>query len=194
MNMIAATRHCFVNALNFAGRADRYEFWNFVLFLVLASLLLVGVNSLVFGPTITESLQITVNMNGQQSIQPVREALYTAGWPGTIFNIAVLLPLVAVTVRRLHDRNLPGWFVLTPVASGAIAYGLVALTSVAVPIDPTGLPQGAPTEILVPGSPLAFFAAWLIALAGCLFLLISLVRGSKPGPNRFGPHIDGTPA
>ena len=33
---------------------------------------------------------------------------------GSIFNLAMLLPLLGAAVRRIHDRNKAGWYVLIP--------------------------------------------------------------------------------
>lgn len=33
---------------------------------------------------------------------------------GSIFNLALLLPVLSVGVRRLHDRNKAGWYLLIP--------------------------------------------------------------------------------
>lgn len=88
-----------------------------------------------------------------------------------ILMIPVLIPLLAVCVRRLHDRNKSGWWLLIFwVAPFACLWAAQALTEAA----PTGV---------VP-------ALGVIALA--LFLEIwglfeiGLLRGS-PGENRFGP-------
>ena len=33
----------------------------------------------------------------------------------TLFTLATLVPTIAVGVRRMHDRNLSGWFLLVPI-------------------------------------------------------------------------------
>lgn len=78
----------------FAGRARRKEYWMFFLFNILIGLCL-GVLSFFF-----EGLSFL----------------------GLLYTLAVLLPGVAVTVRRLHDVGHSGWWIfinLVPVA-GAI--------------------------------------------------------------------------
>lgn len=71
------------NYAGFEGRARRREYWNFVLFNFLATLVL-GVVDVV--------LDITV-------LAP-------------LYSLAVLIPSIAVTVRRLHDTDRSGWWIL----------------------------------------------------------------------------------
>jgi uncharacterized membrane protein YhaH (DUF805 family) len=68
----------------FSGRAGRPEFWWFVLFNLIASLILGVVDHAIFG----------------------REVL------GAIYSIGVILPGLAVSVRRLHDIGRSGWWLL----------------------------------------------------------------------------------
>jgi len=83
------------NYANFEGRARRSEYWYFVLVNLLISIVL-GVIDYVIGSDI--------------------------GIIRGIYSLAVLVPSIAVAVRRLHDIGKSGWFlfvVLIPIA-GAI--------------------------------------------------------------------------
>ena len=75
----------FENYANFEGRARRSEFWYFQLFNFIISFVLSFVLAL-----ISESL-IAVSY---------------------LFSLAVLIPSIAVGVRRLHDTNRSGWWML----------------------------------------------------------------------------------
>lgn len=78
------------NYLNFSGRARRSEYWYFVLFnMIFAILAMVLDNAL--------------GLN----IDP---APY--GWLYLLYGLAVFLPGIAVAVRRLHDVNKSGWYLL----------------------------------------------------------------------------------
>ena len=74
----------------FQGRARRKEYWFFILFNLLISILLGIVDAAV---------------------------ALAAGVPiiGLVYALAVLLPALAVTVRRLHDTDRSGWWVLISV-------------------------------------------------------------------------------
>ncbi len=73
----------------FRGRARRAEYWWFVLFTVLVSLV----------AGIIDGMLGTMAQSG-------------VGFVGTIASLALLLPSLAVTVRRLHDTDRSGWWVL----------------------------------------------------------------------------------
>lgn len=83
----------------FAGRARRREYWFFVLFNELISLgiVLVGM-SLAFG----------LGGLGAEAVA-IRAASLVVLY---LYALASFLPALAVSVRRLHDRNLRGWWVL----------------------------------------------------------------------------------
>lgn len=73
-----------VNYANFNGRAGRPEFWWYVLFAMIASFVLSFVDSAILGFPLV----------------------------GTIFSLATLIPGLAVSVRRLHDKDKSGWWLL----------------------------------------------------------------------------------
>jgi len=74
------------NYATFNGRASRSEYWYFTLFNVIFSIVLGFVSGLV-------DLSI----------------LYT------IYSLAVLIPSIAVAVRRMHDVGKSGWYILIPI-------------------------------------------------------------------------------
>ena len=74
----------------FSGRARRKEYWFFVLFNIIASIVLAIVDT----------------MTGTMS-----EA-YGIGLLGGIYSLLVLIPGIAVSVRRLHDTDRSGWWLL----------------------------------------------------------------------------------
>jgi uncharacterized membrane protein YhaH (DUF805 family) len=39
----------------------------------------------------------------------------TLGIVGTLYSLAVILPAIAVGVRRMHDNGKSGWFLLIPI-------------------------------------------------------------------------------
>lgn len=78
------------NYVNFAGRARRREYWMFFLISLLIQL----------------ALLIMDNVTGTFNAQ--------TGWGllSGLYSLAVLLPGIAVSVRRLHDRDRSGWWLL----------------------------------------------------------------------------------
>ncbi len=74
------------NYATFSGRARRSEYWYFVLFNVIISF----------------ALAFAGNAIGIQGID-------------SIYSLAVLIPSIAVGVRRMHDVGKSGWFLLIPI-------------------------------------------------------------------------------
>lgn len=69
----------------FEGRARRSEYWYFVLFNLIISVVLGFIGGAI-GTTLI----------------------------GTIYSLGVLVPSVAVAIRRMHDVGKSGWFCLIP--------------------------------------------------------------------------------
>jgi uncharacterized membrane protein YhaH (DUF805 family) len=74
------------NYVNFKGRARRKEYWMFFLVNTIISMVIGGVVGFTHFP------------------------LYIVN----LYSLAVLLPHLAVSVRRLHDIDHNGWWVLVP--------------------------------------------------------------------------------
>ncbi|MFF0469908.1 DUF805 domain-containing protein [Micromonospora zamorensis] len=91
MSFIAAVKSVFSQYVGFAGRARRSEYWWFALFAVIVSIVAAILDS---------ALGLTFE-NGS-----------TTGFIGLVVNLALLLPTLAVAVRRLHDTDRTGWWVL----------------------------------------------------------------------------------
>ena len=88
MNFQQAVQSVFSNYANFRGRACRSEFWWFQLFLLV-------------GGIVAALLDLFANTN------------LLGGSPlATLFWLATIIPDLAVTVRRLHDTDSGGWWIL----------------------------------------------------------------------------------
>jgi uncharacterized membrane protein YhaH (DUF805 family) len=88
MTFQEAVRSGFSNYADFRGRASRSEFWWWQVFLVL-------------GGIVAAVLDISANTS------------LVGGSPlETLFWIATIIPDLAVTVRRLHDTDSSGWWIL----------------------------------------------------------------------------------
>ncbi|MEW2472621.1 MULTISPECIES: DUF805 domain-containing protein [Micromonospora] len=89
MSFPDAIRSAFSQYATFRGRARRSEYWWFSLFL-----LLVGI--------VASVLDSALGVDFEGSGGPV----------SLLVNLAVLLPSLAVAVRRLHDIDRTGWWLL----------------------------------------------------------------------------------
>ncbi len=72
----------------FTGRATRSEYWYFVLFLIIVSILSNFIS-----------------------------ALMGSDLAGLIIQIFFWIPSLSVSIRRMHDVNKSGWFILVPIYS-----------------------------------------------------------------------------
>lgn len=90
MNMIEAVKSVFSNYATFSGRARRAEYWWFILFSLIVSLVLGFVDG------------FTGMMMGAGDM----------GVLSTIWSLGALIPSIAVGVRRLHDIDRTGWWLL----------------------------------------------------------------------------------
>lgn len=86
------------NYVTFSGRARRKEFWMFILFNAIFAFVAMMLDNLCGTTFKFEMHGMTVPMS--------------YGWIYVIYGIAVLLPSLAVWVRRLHDIGKSGWLVL----------------------------------------------------------------------------------
>src|SRR5262245_9999244 len=87
MNFGQAIAAGFANYVNFAGRACRSEFWYWTLFIFIVSLAFAILDAAV------------VSSNDWQPLS-------------TVWSLATFLPSLSISVRRLHDIDRTGWWVL----------------------------------------------------------------------------------
>jgi len=74
----------------FAGRAQRAEYWYFVLI----------------------NLLINIGLSLLDDALGMKSPDFNLGLLGGIYSLAVLVPSLAVSVRRLHDTGRSGWWLL----------------------------------------------------------------------------------
>lgn len=82
----------FENYANFSGRARRKEYWMFFLTNMIISFFIGFIAGFV-AALLVPGTQI----------------------PGIVYNLAVLIPSIAVAVRRMHDLGKSGWYLLIPI-------------------------------------------------------------------------------
>lgn len=73
----------------FSGRARRKEYWMFMLFNVLIAI----------------------------AIGAIEGAFRSKGMISNLYSLAMFVPGIAVGVRRLHDTNRSGWWLLLPIVN-----------------------------------------------------------------------------
>lgn len=114
-----AIKRAFSNYCVFTGRASRSEYWRFALFTSI-----VGV--LIGGPNLVSAITDPGNYNSENSI----------GIFGWIWSLAIFLPCLGLSFRRLHDTGKTGWWILInfiPFIGNIVFIVFMALPSQPVP-------------------------------------------------------------
>lgn len=140
---------------DFSGRAPRAEYWWFVLAIIVAFVVL----------TIVESM-LGIN----RMVMGVYGPLVVLLW------LATLVPQIAVAVRRLHDTNRSGWWLLIV----AIPYAILGFT----------MGQAAASGDVSGMATAGLFS--LVALAGAIVMIVFLVLPGNSGDNKYGPDPYGS--
>lgn len=95
-NLSAAVRAALSNYITFSGRASRPEYWWWALSILIVLLATGLLDSFLVAPLLGFDV-------GDE----------TAGQPlSFIFGLAILIPNIAVGIRRLHDTGRTGWWLL----------------------------------------------------------------------------------
>ena len=92
----------------FDGRATRSEYWYFVLFSVLISIVFTFIDTAVINPSL-------LNMTAEEASK--------GGLLAGTFALAMLLPQIGLGVRRLHDIGKSGWWyfiILIPILGALV--------------------------------------------------------------------------
>jgi uncharacterized membrane protein YhaH (DUF805 family) len=144
---------------DFTGRAPRAEYWWFFLALIVAYIVL----------SIVESILGIHHM-----------IFYSYGPLTALLWLATIVPSIAVGIRRLHDTNRPGWWVLLPIVPYLLAFvlgGAAMMGGMA-----SGSAVGMTAGLGVAG--IFMFIGFICAIV----LLVFMVLPGTPGDNRYGPN------
>jgi uncharacterized membrane protein YhaH (DUF805 family) len=161
----------------FSGRSRRMEFWMWMLFqfiIIFAfAIIMVG---------LVGSAAMSGDMSQAMAMGGIVLVLYLLL---VLLGLAFFIPNLAVTIRRLHDTDRSGWWVM-------LYWGPYLLFFIAGSVIGAGAASGGqPTEgAAMAGGALGMVAglAWLV---GCIVLLVFMFLEGTPGPNRYGADPKG---
>ena len=160
-----AVKTCLRKYSDFSGRATRAEYWWWVLAVLIGSSIFTAVDS---------------------SIASLSGPGY--GPFATIFSLAIILPEVAVTARRLHDIGKSGWWQLAWVAISLLSL-IFIVVGLVISRSPDGftfnLPSGDEGSFLL--LLLGFAITLLIWLGVFIWSLIWLISQGQADTNHYGP-------
>ena len=146
---------CLKQYADFKGRARRKEYWYFVLFASIISLITYGLDW-IFNTQITYPY-------------------FNSGWFNITVSVLLILPSLAVVVRRLHDVNKSAWFLVIVY----IFVGIYFFSAMRYMASPEKINM---IILLVSAVVYFVFGIWFIVLM-CL--------NSVPGVNKWGPNPKG---
>jgi uncharacterized membrane protein YhaH (DUF805 family) len=158
-----AVASCFGKYASFSGRAPRSEYWWWFLFVFLATL-------------------------GVGLISGILDAGLGSKMPGAIarggLDLILLLPNIAVGVRRLHDLNRSGWWLGASIIMGLFL--ALLLVPVAIRMGENHANGYAMTEGITPAVFVAMGVLGLVEAVYGLMLFVWFCMGGTRGANRFG--------
>ena len=157
----------YINAMRryveFSGRSSRSEFWFFVLFYIIIYIVAIVLDAFILG-------------SGGQGV----------GILTGIVILAHLIPAIAVSVRRLHDIDRTGWWVLV-FWLGPLVVFLISMIAMGGSIFAmmSGGEDAAAAGIA--GMGLTLMIVGLIDLVIFIVAIVFYVTPGTPGPNTYGP-------
>jgi uncharacterized membrane protein YhaH (DUF805 family) len=154
---------------DFSGRSRRMEFWMWQLFQVIIYVVVVVLAMALGGG----AMMMMGNGGDPSSLVAAGGAMMIIILLYCLYCLAVLIPSIAVAVRRLHDTNRTGWWVLAPLAPYLVMFvaGMMAASS----------PDMAGVASLI-----ALVSGLAVIALGLTLLVFYFLEGTK-GPNQYGP-------
>lgn len=154
----------------FSGRSRRMEYWMFFLFQILLGVAFWVLLAIVGGGALMSGGDPTALAAAGGAVMIIF-ALYG------LVSLALLIPSLAVTVRRLHDTNRSGKWLLALV--GGYVLMLVGTMMAAGSPDNPGL-----------GGIIAMVAGIAVLILALVLLVFMFLEGTR-GPNNYGPDPKG---
>ncbi|WP_140494461.1 DUF805 domain-containing protein [Bifidobacterium sp. UTBIF-78] len=166
----------------FHGRASRGEYWWAFLF----NILVVGaVGVAAYG--VGELIGVSDTAGTKYGSSPLDDFMDNAA---ALAQLVLFIPNLSLAVRRLHDENRRGWWVLLPAALqiGAVAVFIGTIIAMAQASGGTLDDVGSAQAVIV--SLLAFFGMYLLSLLASIVLMIGPsnlkgMRFDRPGAPRY---------
>lgn len=165
MGLPRAIKTCMLKYAVFKGRASRSEFWWFVAFFITLQALLAIFDALVLGTYVSKETTRVITTPSAITTSSEIRAHDTSVGP-RILALVLLLPLISVAVRRLHDAGRSGKLLLL----------------VALPVLLATLQSSLPSDLAA-----SMFKSWLVFpgmlmfMVGFMMLLFWWVQPSKAG-------------
>jgi uncharacterized membrane protein YhaH (DUF805 family) len=155
----------------FSGRSRRQEFWMFMLLLLVIwmvaffGIMVMGVGALSMAGANADGSPRVAGMMGMVASMGIIAVILGIVW------LALLIPTLAVQVRRLHDTDRSGWWIM-------IYWGPAILSWI---VNIAGAANQSTGLIMLAG------LCSLLALVASIVLLVFYCLPGTNGPNQYGP-------
>lgn len=175
----------FKNYANFKGKATRAEFWYWVLFTILLSLVLGTLETVIWPAEPVNSEDLSV----------ILQSAFSAPTPLTsLANLVLFIPGLAVTARRFHDAGFSAkWLLLLLVPAIYAIFAVIGALAITWSFFTDQAPAGAdiPVESLMT---IIFLVAPIFALGFAVFV-IHTIFALKPSRSFYdgNKYVEPTP-
>ena len=167
MTFKQAVANGFKNYGRFTGRATRSEFWFFMLALYIMEILLVVLNFIAAVPLIIRDEEVTFLM----------------GLPFLVVDfgvaVALFIPALSVSVRRLHDSDRSGRWIWLAIASTLCLAIVPTLTGLSHRLWEN-------MDSVVAALVVCFAIFYLVWLAASIYIIVLFCQPGTEGPNNYG--------
>ena len=169
---------CFKQYVDFKGRARRREFWwftliNFIIAFILMIFMMVPmIKGMLNDPDMMEAINDagiygSSALDDEYTMQMYSMMMHTpAFYVYCIYCLLILLPSLAVTVRRLHDTGRSGWWII-PLYVGSMLSNLANFINCSAGVK---------------------VVLMLISLAAAIVFIVFMFLDSQEGENKWGPN------
>jgi uncharacterized membrane protein YhaH (DUF805 family) len=175
----------FKNYFNFKGSASRSEFWYWVLFTILLSLVLGTIETVIWPAAPIDS----------DDLEAVLNATLSTPTPLTsLANLLLFIPGLSVTARRFHDAGFSAkWLLLLLVPAAYSIFAIVGLVAIGSSYFGSTVPsvEDFPVELLMS---IIFLIAPIFALGFAVFV-IHMIFALKPSRSFYdgNKYVEPTP-
>jgi uncharacterized membrane protein YhaH (DUF805 family) len=154
----------------FSGRSRRMEYWMFQLFMILVYVVMIVLMMMVGGGALMSG-------GDPSALAAAGGAVMIIGGLYFLFALVMFIPNLAVSIRRLHDTNRSGWWILAPLAGYVLV--LIGAAMAASSPDNPGI-----------GGVLSLIGLVAVIGLGLTLLVFMFLEGTR-GPNNYGPDPKG---
>ena len=196
--MFETIRYNLSNLTNFSGRDSRSTFWFYVLFLVIAHMVISFGLSLVAGGAMVVDAFHTAHTGAsgmivqQHLLGGIGGLVRSSMWGSVLLSLVMTVLLAASFTRRLHDSDKPGW-----VAAATIAMQLLSVVLAIGMINEMGslfasmkLDDPAATQAVMRAQQAKFVFRGALGWLPTLSVVVFGIWPSSDGDNRHGPEPD----